>query len=315
MSDITVHKIPRQPTKLATVAHLGPTEARPLLVPGGPEQQTVSVRTAAGYRTDVPATFPSHAAAPLPLKLWRPRWFDGVALVVGSAAPDAYYALNGFIVWPSTHHLPGAVWFALPVALIATVLVRWAAPVVAAHLPDQPTWLALPDYAVLGRVRHRWYVTVSSALIGALSHITWDGFTHSPMAQHGWGVRLIPALETQLRPGLPVWLFAQHASTVVGALVVAGVAVMIGRRRLLRAWHGAPPALPARPWLFWPPAVAVGLAYVVTWPLLPYQYATYVQGVRMIEAAMLAMLAGTLVVRLAGRWERTGPPEAAEPAR
>jgi len=42
----------------------------------------------------VPLTFPSHAAAIAPLKLWRPRWFDGVALVVGSAAPDFGYALQ-----------------------------------------------------------------------------------------------------------------------------------------------------------------------------------------------------------------------------
>jgi hypothetical protein len=31
----------------------------------------------------VPMTFPTHPVAVLPLKLWRPRWFDGVALVLG----------------------------------------------------------------------------------------------------------------------------------------------------------------------------------------------------------------------------------------
>jgi hypothetical protein len=36
----------------------------------------------------MPLTFPSHAAAVVPLKLWRRRWFDGVALVIGSAAPN-----------------------------------------------------------------------------------------------------------------------------------------------------------------------------------------------------------------------------------
>lgn len=262
----------------------------------------------------MPATFPSHAAAPLPLKLWRPRWFDGVALVAGSAAPDAYYALNGFVVWPATHNLPGLFWFALPVALVATWLVRWAAPVVAAHLPARPDWLALPDYGVLGRVRHRWYVTGYSALLGGLTHIAWDGFTHSPLAGHGWGVRLLPVLTSEVAPGWPLWLLAQHASTVLGAVGVAGMAALIGRRRLLRAWHGRPPRLPRTPWLFWPPVVAVVLAYVITWPLLPFQYATYVQGVRMIETTMLAMLAGALVVRLAGPRAPNRSETVAEPA-
>ncbi|MFF5265545.1 DUF4184 family protein [Actinomadura viridis] len=42
----------------------------------------------------VPLTFPSHAAAVMPLKFWRPRWFDGVALVVGSTAPDLPFAVG-----------------------------------------------------------------------------------------------------------------------------------------------------------------------------------------------------------------------------
>jgi hypothetical protein len=44
--------------------------------------------------------------------------------VAGSAAPDAYYALNGFLVVPPTHNLAGLLWFALPVAVAAT----WRVP-------------------------------------------------------------------------------------------------------------------------------------------------------------------------------------------
>lgn len=40
-----------------------------------------------GSGPPVPLTFPSHAAAVMPLKPARPRWFDGVALVAGSTAP------------------------------------------------------------------------------------------------------------------------------------------------------------------------------------------------------------------------------------
>jgi len=249
----------------------------------------------------VPATFPSHAAAVLPLKVWRPRWFDGVALMTGSAAPDMYYVLTGFIVVPPTHNLVGILWFGLPVALVTAGLVRLAAPTVAAHLPSRPAWLAMPDYGVLGQVRHRWYVAVWSALLGVLSHIVWDGFTHAPAATHGWGVRLLPALAVEPVPGWPLWLLAQHASTVLGAAVALAVAVHIGRHRLLRAWHGRAPAVPRTPWVFWPVAGAIAAAYPLTWPLLPYQDSPHVQGVRMIWCCALALLAGAAATSLSRR--------------
>ena len=249
----------------------------------------------------MPATFPSHAAAALPLKLWWPRRFDGVALVAGSAAPDAYYALNGYLVVPPTHNLPGLFWFSLPVALLTTALVRWAAPVVAAHLPGRPRWLALPDYGVLGRVRHPWYVTAWSALLGAATHVVWDGFTHDPGSRHGWAARLVPGLKQEAWAGIPWWLVAQHASTVVGAAVVVAVAVHIGRRRLLVDWHGEPPRVTRTPVVFWSVAAVVAALYPLTWPLLRYPYATYVQGVRMICTVAFALAAAAAAARLAAR--------------
>jgi hypothetical protein len=211
----------------------------------------------------VPATFPSHAAAVLPLKVRWPRRLDGVALVTGSAAPDLYYGLNGYVVVPPTHNVPGLFWFTLPVALVATALIRRSAPTIAAHLPGRPAWLALRDYGVLGTVRHKWYVTAYSILLGGLTHIAWDGFTHAPGTQHGWAVRLAPALRVEAWPGTPWWLVAQHASTVLGAVVAA--------------------------------------AHPLTWPLLRFRYATYVQGVRMIWCVALALLAGAAVAHLVAR--------------
>jgi hypothetical protein len=243
----------------------------------------------------------------LPLKLWRPGRFDGVALVAGSAAPDAYYALNGYVAVPPTHNLPGLFWFGLPVALLATALVRWAAPVVGAHLPARPGWLALRDYGVLGRVHHPWHVTVWSALLGAATHVAWDGFTHNPSTRHGWAARLVPGLEQEAWSGMPWWLVAQHASTVAGAAVALAMAIHIGRRRLLRTWHGRPPRFPRTPALFWPVAAAVALLYPVTWPLLRYRHATYVQGVRIIWTVALALLAAAAACRLAAQVRPSRP--------
>ena len=44
----------------------------------------------------MPLTLPTHPLAVAPLKLWRPRWFDGVGLVLGTVAPDLAYAADGY---------------------------------------------------------------------------------------------------------------------------------------------------------------------------------------------------------------------------
>src|SRR4051794_35813822 len=104
----------------------------------------------------MPATFPSHPAAVLPIKLRWPRHFDGVALVVGSMAPDLSYPAVGFTDPPDTHAWAALLWWCLPVTVLLSLLIRGAAPDVAGHLPVR--WFALPDYGAIGAVRHRWYV-------------------------------------------------------------------------------------------------------------------------------------------------------------
>ncbi len=254
----------------------------------------------------MPATFPSHAAVVLPLKMWRPRWFDGVALVVGSTSPDLLYAVSGLVYRPVMHDLAGLFLFCLPVTLMLTWVVRRVAPTVAVHLPEGGLF-AWRDYGVLGAVRHRWYVVGWSALLGAASHMGWDAFTHPG----GSGTFHVPlAILDQLVAGRPVWWLLQQASTVVGAVVTVWLAGVIGRHHLLRRWHGAPPAVPARPGAFWGTVLAVAGLYLVTLPLLPYAWHAYVQGVRALWAAGAALVAGALAVRLSTRYRTAERPAA-----
>ena len=51
----------------------------------------------------MPATVPSHQGVVLPLKLWRPQWFDGVALAVGAASPDVAKAFLQEFKTPFAH--------------------------------------------------------------------------------------------------------------------------------------------------------------------------------------------------------------------
>nr|MDT0657477.1 DUF4184 family protein [Micromonospora sp. DSM 115978] len=220
----------------------------------------------------MPLTFPTHPAVVLPLKLWRPRWFDGVALVVGSMAPDLAYVLDGsgLPVWPFSHQLLGLVGWCLPVTLVVAWLIRRAAPVVASHLPAAGP-LALSDYGVLGQCRHRWPITVCSALLGAASHLALD----------------------RVELGLPFTEYLMHVLGGVGLLVVA---LWIGRRRLLRRWYGEPPPRLARPVLFWAVAGGVTLPLAAATPFLPGASLAHTTGVRLLCAVGAGLLAASLAV-------------------
>jgi hypothetical protein len=239
----------------------------------------------------MPLTLPTHPVAVVPLKLWRPRWFDGVALVVGSIAPDVSYAFAGYGFIIPSHTWHGALWWGLPVTLLGTWLVRRSAPAVAAHLPPGGV-LALRDYGVLGTVRHRWYVTTTSALVGVYSHLAWDSLTHPTID----GVRpLHPLLVHSVMPGVPLWDLLSTVSDLFGFVVATLLIIHIGRHRLLRRWHGPPLLGNARPGLFWS-AVAAVLAVGLVWLVVePVQY-RLVQLIQAMLIGGLALLTGAAVV-------------------
>ncbi|MBB4692816.1 DUF4184 family protein [Paractinoplanes abujensis] len=217
-------------------------------------------------------TVPTHPLV-VGLKLWRPRWFDGVALVVGSIAPDLAYALDGsgLPVWKVSHGLRGFVFWCVPVTLVLSWLIRWAAPVVASHLPRAGP-LALRDYGVLGRSRHPWWVACWSAVAGAVSHL------------------LLDFAELQMPVVEPV----MH---VLGAAGLLALLVHVGRRRLLVRWHGIGAVTPSRPVQFWAVATVVALLLAVPVPFLPGAALLHTTGVRLL----LAVGAGLLV---AAAWHR-----------
>ncbi len=220
----------------------------------------------------MPLTFPSHPVAVIPLKLWRPRWFDGVALVIGSMTPDFAYVFDGsgLPVWPFSHQLAGLVGWCLPMAFVGSWLVRRAAPVMAAHLPSGG-WLALRDYGSLGASHHRWWITASSALIGASSHLALD-----------WLEARVPAAE-----------YPMHVAGIIGLLFLAA---FVGRRRLLRQWHGDAPVRRPRFGLFWSVAASVTLPAAAIAPMLPGSSLAHTTGTRLLCAIAAGLLVGSAAV-------------------
>ena len=130
----------------------------------------------------MPFTFLAHQAPVLPLKLWRPRWFSGAGLAIGSMAPDFEKFVHGPDAGRFGHTSVGLFVYCLPMSLgIYWLLTRVAAPALARHAPDLGR-LHLRDYAanLAAAPRGRWWgVVAASILLGVASHVAFDGFTHA----------------------------------------------------------------------------------------------------------------------------------------
>ena len=225
----------------------------------------------------------------------QPRLWPCGPAALADARADTAYAADGAPVTIHSHTWHAALWWALPLALIGTRLIRWAAPAVAAHLPAGG-WLALRDYAVLATVRHPWPVTAASAILGAVSHILWDGCTHPTVD----GARVFLPMLAQASPvaDLPWWQLSAVASDLLGTVGAVLLARHVGRHRLLVAWHSQPPARRGRPARFWTAVMvvaALGLAMVAAQPA-PLMHD---RAVRILLVAGLALLAGA-----AATWRR-----------
>lgn len=179
----------------------------------------------------------SHAAAVLPALRGdgsgRGRLIPAV-LVAGSFAPDiTYYAASV---------VPGAMEFgtfthSFTGVLTVDVLIAWT--LVGAWLVLREPLVALLPAGRQGRtarllrcgaarepVRARavlwWFV---SAVLGALTHVVWDAFTHHDR----WGVRLFPVLGRNFA-GSPLYWYAQYGSSAVAAVVIGAFVVLALRR-------------------------------------------------------------------------------------
>lgn len=219
----------------------------------------------------VPVTFLAHQAPVLPLARRWPGQVDGVALVIGSMAPDMAYVLVGsrFEIW--AHGVPWVVVFCVPVTVVVSwLVVRVLAPVVPDHLP-RGGGLYLHEFR--GLALHRFAVvrTALGALIGALSHVALDHFTH----EWGWFARNVSwyddrVIDAQLLGrDWTVFRVVQYTGHVGGSALCVLLLWRYGRSRWMadRAAAVAPfepsAGSHATVWVGLATGLAAGLAWVV----------------------------------------------------
>ncbi len=169
----------------------------------------------------------------LPLKVARPGWFDGAALVLGSMGPDiAYLLLPELRV--ASHSFAGILYWSVPMTLSLLPLLRYGvAPGIAVYGPAR-----LAAFAHLAQARHPWWKTAACAGFGALTHVLWDGTTHPEGTFVGrWSLLKDRIYETDHALVLRFSLL-HHGSSIVGALLSLWLLARYVRRlpKLPRPW-------------------------------------------------------------------------------
>jgi len=226
----------------------------------------------------------SHPAAVVFLARWG---LPGSALVIGSIAPDLTQMLPIPAIVHLAHTAPGLVTVDLGIGLVGFVL--WQAlfaPVVVAAAP-RALRARLPDRAPAGLRFHfgRWdraALAIAALLIGALTHLVWDSFTHDWM----WGHAYIPWLAMRQGP-LMGWEWVQHLSDIAGLAIVAGW-VMVWWRRAPERPGTTAMALPYRAlaWLAVLCPAAIGFLY---WLLQGSVYLAITRGAGLGAIGLTAM--------------------------
>jgi hypothetical protein len=162
----------------------------------------------------------AHAAAALP---FRRTGLILSAVVVGSFAPDFEYFLRLAPGGHFGHKLPGVFVLDLPLSLVVLWLFHaYMREPMVALLPDAVQRRICPGprtFRFWGPARLA--LVAGSILVGIVTHIVWDSFTHPSLWLYGhWDL-----LSERVRvPGLGAvqyYRLFQHGSTIVGSAILA----------------------------------------------------------------------------------------------
>ncbi len=186
----------------------------------------------------MPATLLAHQALVLPLKLRWPARFSGIALCIGSMAPDLEFIGRMHDDWLISHTVGAQFWFTVPLtALLVWVTTVLLIPALLPYVPDHAWWRP-HDLAAIRppRTTRDWVRVAFSAWVGGMSHVLLDGVTHGNHS--GWLVPRLPFLRTQV-PHFGGMVPLHDALQVWCSVVFAAVTLVLWRRivRQRAIWH------------------------------------------------------------------------------
>ena len=241
----------------------------------------------------MPLTF-AHPAAVLPGHRWLRRWIPFPALVIGSMSPDFEYFLRLEPVGHFGHRALGILLFCLPSGLMVYALYQ---KVIAPALPTLlPSILVGRWTKATSESCHGWWGVPVGIILGAITHIVWDNFTHGTGAL----VTHFSILQSTVVT-IPLYKILQHGSTLFGLTIIL-------------VWVRSLPIrdLPTRPWPLREFGLPGLIIFFVAWTLfacirIPDTPGRVVVG--LIDAGFIALFVSSLHVlckkaSAAGNWTR-----------
>ncbi len=166
----------------------------------------------------------SHAAAVLPFARPLARWRLLSATIIGSMVPDFGLLMPWRPPRIDTHSAASLLTFSLPVGLaVFWIFQQLLKTPVISVLPDaaHARWRRFAEPADI-RSPKQWLLAAAGVVVGAVTHLIWDGFTH----EDARGLRMIPALMDPVVDiagyrlvGARLW---QDLSSLIGLAMVLG---------------------------------------------------------------------------------------------
>ncbi|MGE7023538.1 DUF4184 family protein [Solibacillus cecembensis] len=211
----------------------------------------------------MPLTF-AHPAAVLPFSR-KSKYIHFPALVLGSMAPDFEYFLRGQPIGDIGHTFSGFLTYNLPLVAFFYLIFHFFIyqtlfNQMPAFLQDSTKSRLHANYAM------RVIIFVYSALLGMLTHITWDSFTH----QNGYMVQKFPTTLahtfTIFHFDIPLYKFLQHGSTLVGLMLIIGYMYF----RTYAQKQKKTDIQMKQKLIFWFSLILLTLAIVVSWYIIDY---------------------------------------------
>lgn len=239
----------------------------------------------------MPFTF-AHPAIILPLKRYFPSKFSLTGLVSGSLIPDFEYFLRMNMQSHFSHTFAGIIYFGLPLALLLSLIfhhiIRDALIQNLPHLfrSRLKPFLGLNWLLYFSQNKA---IVISSILIGALSHLFWDDFTH----KNGFWVQQIPILQNHLTLfGRLIFYYKilQHLSTLIGLSILFFTLLNLPKY---------PDSLTFRNHNYW--SSVIGLTLLIVLLRLIFLHPNYFIGtfiVTIISASMISLTISPLFLKL-----------------